>query len=51
LITGPDKGTDKVIRGGSWYHSVSEMRVTNRNYAKPYTKNAYLGFRVVRTKS
>ncbi|MEN6445189.1 MAG: bifunctional serine/threonine-protein kinase/formylglycine-generating enzyme family protein [Candidatus Cloacimonas sp.] len=51
LITGPDKGTDKVIRGGSWYHNVSEMRVTNRNYAKPYTKNAYLGFRVVRTKS
>ena len=51
LLTGPDKGTDKVIRGGSWYHNVAEMRVTNRNHAKPYTKNAYLGFRVVRTKS
>ncbi|HQC09090.1 MAG TPA: bifunctional serine/threonine-protein kinase/formylglycine-generating enzyme family protein [Candidatus Cloacimonas acidaminovorans] len=48
---GPDKGIDKVIRGGSWYHNASEMRVTNRNFAKPYTKNAYLGFRVVRTYS
>ena len=49
LYEGPDKGTDKVIRGGSWYHNASEMRVTNRNFTKPYTKNGYLGFRVARS--
>ncbi len=43
------KRTDKVIRGGSWYHNASEMRVTNRNFTKPYTKNGYLGFRVARS--
>jgi len=45
---GPESGTDKVIRGGSWYHAESEMRVTNRNFAKPFQKSPYLGFRVVR---
>ncbi|MDD2227946.1 MAG: bifunctional serine/threonine-protein kinase/formylglycine-generating enzyme family protein [Candidatus Cloacimonetes bacterium] len=49
LYKGPETGIDKVIRGGSWYHSSSEMRVTNRNFAKPYTKNAFIGFRVVRS--
>ncbi len=47
--TGPDKGTDKVIRGGSWYHSSSEMRVTNRFHAKPFVKTNYIGFRLVRS--
>jgi formylglycine-generating enzyme required for sulfatase activity len=46
---GPETGTDKVIRGGSWYHPASEMRATNRNFAKPYTKNGYIGLRVVRS--
>ncbi|GAB1468194.1 hypothetical protein MASR2M64_09030 [Candidatus Cloacimonadota bacterium] len=49
LYKGPEKGTDKVIRGGSWYHPASEMRVSNRNFAKPYAKNSYTGFRVVRS--
>lgn len=49
LSKGPSNGTDKVIRGGSWYHSAPEMRVTNRNYAKPYTRSGYIGFRVVRS--
>lgn len=48
---GPDNGTDKVIRGGSWYHAPSEMRVSNRDYAKPFTKSPYIGFRVVRSVS
>lgn len=46
---GPETGTDKVIRGGSWYHPASEMRATNRNFAKPYTKNGFIGFRVARS--
>ena len=48
---GPAEGTDKVIRGGSWYHPESEMRVSNRSFAKPFQKSAYLGFRVVRSSS
>lgn len=47
---GPDSGSDKVIRGGSWYHSTGDMRNTNRGYAKPFTKSNYIGFRVARTK-
>jgi len=46
---GATSGTDKVIRGGSWYHSDHEMRVTNRSFAKPFSKTNYIGFRVVRT--
>jgi len=46
---GPVSGTDKVIRGGSWYHPVTDMRVTARGFAKPFTKNGYIGFRVVRS--
>ncbi len=49
VYSGADSGTDKVIRGGSWYHGAHEMRVTNRNYAKPYSKASYIGFRVVRS--
>lgn len=47
---GPANGTDKVIRGGSWYHSEDAMRATARSYAKPFTKNGYTGFRVVRSR-
>lgn len=49
LFKGAENGTDKVIRGGSWYHGASDMRVTNRSFAKPYTKSAFIGFRVVRS--
>lgn len=50
LFSGPQDGTDKVIRGGSWYHNESLMRNTARNYAKPFVKNSYIGFRVVRSR-
>lgn len=50
LFSGPDSGTDKVIRGGSWYHNETLMRNTARNYAKPFVKNGYTGFRVVRSR-
>ncbi len=49
VYSGAETGTDKVIRGGSWYHNSHEMRVTNRNFAKPFSKTNYIGFRVVRT--
>lgn len=50
LYSGPHSGTDKVIRGGSWYHGTHELRVTNREYLKPFAKNGYTGFRVVRSR-
>jgi formylglycine-generating enzyme required for sulfatase activity/serine/threonine protein kinase len=50
LYTGPHTGTDKVIRGGSWYHGKHELRVSNREYMKPFAKNGYTGFRLVRSR-
>jgi formylglycine-generating enzyme required for sulfatase activity len=47
---GPETGTDKVIRGGSWYHNDTLLRNTARLYAKPFSKTSYIGFRVVRSK-
>ncbi|HNT52267.1 MAG TPA: SUMF1/EgtB/PvdO family nonheme iron enzyme, partial [Candidatus Syntrophosphaera sp.] len=47
--TGPDSGTDKVVRGGSWKQDAREMRVTNRSYAKPLIQRDYIGFRLART--
>lgn len=49
LNTGPLSGTDKVIRGGSWHQGSNELRTTNRDYQKPFAKNGYTGFRVVRS--
>jgi formylglycine-generating enzyme required for sulfatase activity len=49
-LTGPESGSVKVIRGGSWKDPANEVRITNRSYAKPYTKTNYIGFRVVRSK-
>lgn len=50
LFEGPPIGTDKVIRGGSWYHGAREMRVTDRKSAKPHSNTNYIGFRLVRSK-
>lgn len=45
--TGPPRGGSKVLRGGSWYNMLYDLRSTNRNYYSP--KNAYfdVGFRCV----
>ncbi len=47
-FAGPDNGTDKVVRGGSFKSQPEELRVTRREYAKPYAKEDDIGFRVVR---
>jgi len=49
-LAGPESGTDRVARGGSWKDPAREVRITNRTYAKPYNKTTYIGFRVVRSK-
>ncbi len=48
-LYGPDSGSERVIRGGSFSHEPSEMRVTKRSHVKQFTKSPYLGFRVVKT--
>ncbi len=50
LNTGPSSGTDKVIRGGNWQNSEHGIRISNREYMKPFTKNNLTGFRVVRSR-
>jgi formylglycine-generating enzyme required for sulfatase activity len=40
-------GSDRVLRGGCWNYSESYCRVSNRNYAYPYTRNSGVGIRVV----
>ena len=45
---GPDAGTDKVRRGGSWFRYGSSCRSANRAKAHPSAKFQTTGFRVVR---
>ncbi|MHB1357233.1 MAG: formylglycine-generating enzyme family protein [Anaerolineae bacterium] len=42
---GPDVGTDKVLRGGSWFSLTNSVRVTLRGYFKPNYRFYYIGFR------
>ncbi|MBN2384164.1 SUMF1/EgtB/PvdO family nonheme iron enzyme [bacterium] len=46
---GPENGTKKVIRGGSWYNlDASYLRTSNRSSASPATQGHDIGFRLVR---
>jgi sulfatase modifying factor 1 len=45
---GPETGTERVRRGGSWFKYGWACRSANRNFAHPATKHNTLGFRVVR---
>lgn len=43
-------GTDRVIRGGSWYYYADNCRVANRSYGIPYDGSQYsVGFRTARS--
>lgn len=52
---GPNTGTFRVHRGGSWFHDAVQVRVAYRDWGTPYDsetakiKRSRLGFRVVRT--
>jgi formylglycine-generating enzyme required for sulfatase activity len=46
--TGPQSGTFKVRRGGSWFGSGQACRSANRAYAHPASKFRTTGLRVVR---
>lgn len=45
---GPEKGTQKSFRGGSWIDSTPSVRVAQRNGTDPNTKMNWLGFRCAR---
>lgn len=45
---GPEKGRDKVIRGGDWYHDWSFARSAQRSPIYPSLCRRHAGFRVVR---
>lgn len=47
---GPDSGTQRVNRGGSWYSQPDRCQTTNRSKDKPDGKLFNLGFRLVRAK-
>jgi formylglycine-generating enzyme required for sulfatase activity len=49
--TGAETGTNRSIRGGSWWHFASNCSVSLRSYAFPTSGNYYIGIRLVRIAS
>ena len=49
--TGASSGSDRVLRGGSWYHDDNFCRVSYRGSRNPLNRNFACGFRVVRSSS
>ncbi len=43
---GPERGSRRVLRGGSWGSAKERMRMTYRNYEFPYNSSWEFGFRV-----
>ena len=47
--TGPDTGSDRVVRGGSWFYYAGAVRSADRFNFDPGSRYGDIGFRVVRT--
>jgi len=45
---GPEKGTQRSVRGGGWIDSTPSARATRRNGADPNTNMHWMGFRCAR---
>ena len=43
---GPSSGTNRVMRGGSWFNPEGHCRVSFRNYDSPDIKDKFSGFRL-----
>ncbi len=48
--TGAKYGSNRVLRGGSWFHSTYACRSTFRLFGNPENIRAYVGFRIVRSR-
>ena len=48
--TGTKYGSNRVLRGGSWFHSTYACRSTFRLFGNPENVRAYVGFRIVRSR-
>ena len=48
---GPPNGGAKVHRGCSWYDPPKNCRSAYRGFLSPQDRNAYVGFRLVKTAS
>lgn len=46
--TGPDEGTDRIVRGGSWFDPARDLRSGARTESPPISRDT-IGFRLVRT--
>jgi formylglycine-generating enzyme required for sulfatase activity len=46
--TGPNSGSYRLLRGGSWGYSAADCRVSCRNNYIPCSSNNYNGFRLCR---
>jgi len=46
---GPQAGSDRVARGGSWFYIARFARAAFRDYFGPGNADDYLGFRPVRS--
>jgi formylglycine-generating enzyme required for sulfatase activity len=44
---GPDQGSFRVVRGGSWFSPAADVRATLRDLNSPDTADGAVGFRVV----
>ena len=47
---GPSTGSNRGLRGGSWYSGAGSVRSAGRGYDSPGGRNGNVGFRLVRTK-
>jgi hypothetical protein len=48
---GPSSGSDRVYRGGSWFHSAGNCGAAYRNWRTPDDNSRFLGFRLARVPS
>jgi formylglycine-generating enzyme required for sulfatase activity len=44
---GPESGTKRIFRGGSWFYDQRGARTTYRDFSSPEFSSSYLGFRLV----
>ena len=48
--TGPSSGSDRVLRGGSWFDYPQGCRVANRDFGAPGYRFYLIGFRLASAK-